>query len=151
SYYASGIGELYMRSGWDSHATWVNLIAGPYTQSHAHQDQGSLLVYKDGWLAWDAVIDSHSGLTQETTAHGLVRIDSGGSPVRQVGDTISKLSALHQGDGYTYVSADLTPAYDGNAAVQKSQREVVYLQPDVVVVFDRVQSGSGTAQTWQLA
>jgi hypothetical protein len=151
SYYASGIGELYARSGWDTHATWVNLIAGPYTQSHAHQDQGSLLIYKDGWLAYDAVVDSHSGLTQETTAHGLVRIDSGGQPVRQIADTISKLAALHQGAGYTYASADLTPAYDGNAAVQKVQREVVYLQPDVVIVFDRVQSASGTAQTWQLA
>ncbi|HET7501021.1 MAG TPA: hypothetical protein VFK02_08465 [Kofleriaceae bacterium] len=151
TYYASGIGELYARSGWDAHATWVNLIAGPYTQSHAHQDQGSLMIYKDGWLAWDAVIDSHSGLTQETTAHGLVRIDSGGQPVRQIADTMSRLTALHQGTGYTYASADLTPAYDGNAAVQKVQRELVYLQPDIAIVFDRVQSAGGTSQTWQLA
>lgn len=151
TYYASGIGELYARSGWDAHATWVNVIAGPYTQSHAHQDQGSLMIYKDGWLAYDSVIDSHSGLPQETTAHGLVRIDSGGQPVRQIADTISKLTALHQGTGYTYAAADLTPAYNGNAAVQKSQREILYLQPDVVVVFDRVQSAAGTTQTWQLA
>src|SRR5678816_4918516 len=47
AYYAPGIGEVYARSGWDTHATWVNLIAGPYTQSHAHQDQGSLMIYKD--------------------------------------------------------------------------------------------------------
>jgi hypothetical protein len=151
SYYASGIGELYARSSWDAHATWVNLIAGPYTQSHAHQDQGSLMIYKDGWLAYDAVIESHSGLTQETTAHGLVRITSGGQPVRQIADTISKLTALHQGTGYTHAAADLTPAYDGNTAVQKVQRELVYLLPDVVVVFDRVQSAGGTTQTWQLA
>ena len=151
SYYASGIGELYARSGWDTHATWVNLIVGPYTQSHAHQDQGSLMVYKDGWLAYDAVVDSHSGLTQETTAHGLVRITSGGQPVPQIADTISRLAALHQGTGYTYASADLTPAYDGNSAVQKVQREMVYLLPDVMIVFDRVQSASGTTQTWQLA
>jgi hypothetical protein len=151
SYYASGIGELYARSGWDTHATWVNLIAGPYTQSHAHQDQGSLMIYKDGWLAYDAVINSSSGLTQETTAHGLVRITSGGQPVRQIANTISKLTALHQGTGYTYASADLTPAYNGSIAVQKVQRELVYLQPDVTIVFDRVQSASGTSQIWQLA
>jgi len=151
SYYASGIGELYARSGWDSHATWVNLIAGPYTQSHAHQDQGSLMIYKDGWLAYDAVVDSHSGLTQETTAHGLVRISSGGQPVPQIASTISSLTALHQGTGYTYASADLTPAYNGNSLVQKVQREMIYLLPDVVVVFDRVQSAGGTTQTWQLA
>jgi hypothetical protein len=151
TYYAPGIGALYARSGWDPHATWVNLIAGPYTQSHAHQDQGSLMIYKDGWLAYDAVVDSRSGLTQETTAHGLVRISSGGQPVRQIANTISKLTALHQGAGYTYAAADLTPAYNGNAAVQKVQREMVYLLPDVVIVFDRVQSASGTTQTWQLA
>ncbi len=151
AYYASGIGELYTRSGWDTHATWLNLIAGPYTQSHAHQDQGSLMIYKDGWLAYDAVVDSHSGLTQETTAHGLVRITSGGQPVPQIADTISTLAALHQGTGYTYASADLTPAYDGNSAVQKVQRDIVFLQPNVVIVFDRVQSASGTTQTWQLA
>jgi hypothetical protein len=151
TYYASGIGELYARSGWDTHATWINLIAGPYTQSHAHQDQGSLMIYKDGWLAYDAVVDSHSGLTQETTAHGLVRIDSGGSPVPQIASTMSSLTALHKGATWTHAAADLTPAYDGSAAVQKVQRELVYLLPDVIVVFDRVQSASGTAQTWQLA
>jgi hypothetical protein len=151
TYYASGIGELYARSGWDKHATWINLIAGPYTEDHAHQDQGSLMIYKDGWLAYDSVIDSHSGLTQDTTAHSLVRITSGGAPVRQVVGTKPQLSSLHQGPRYTYASADLTSAYNGNSAVQKVQREVVYLQPDVVVVFDRVQSAAGTTQTWQLA
>jgi hypothetical protein len=109
------------------------------------------MIYKDGWLAFDAVINSHSGLTQETTAHGLVRIDSGGQPVRQIANTLSKLTALHTGTGYTYAAADLTPAYNGNSAVQKVQREIVYLQPDAVIVFDRVQSASGTTQTWQLA
>jgi hypothetical protein len=149
TYYAPGIGELYSRSGWDTHATWVNLIAGPYTQSHAHQDQGALMIYKDGWLAYDPVVDSHSGLDQNVTTHGLVRIDSGGSPVRQVASTESKLVALHQGAGWVYTSADLTPAYDGNSAVQLVNREVLVLQPDVVVVYDRVQGG--TSQAWQLA
>lgn len=151
TYHAIGIGQVYARSSWDASATWVNLIAGPYTQSHAHQDQGSLMIYKGGWLAHDAVVHSHSGLTQETTAHGLVRINSGGQPVRQIANTTSRLTALHQGTGYTYASADLTPAYNGNSAVQKVHREMLYLSPDVVVVFDRVQSAGGTTQTWQLA
>ncbi len=149
TYYAPGIGELYARSGWDRHATWVNLIAGPYTESHAHQDQGALMIYKDGWLAYDPVVDSHSGLDQAVTTHGLVRIDNGGSPVRQIAETVSSVKALHTGTGWVYTSADLTPAYDGNGAVQKVQRDIVYLLPDVVVVYDRVEGGS--SQTWQLA
>jgi len=151
AYFAPGIGELYARSGWDTHATWVNMIAGPYTQSHAHQDQGSLMIYKDAWLAYDAVINSASGLTQDTTAHSLVRIDNGGSPIRQIGNTESKVVALHQGSNWLYSSADLTPAYNGNSAIQKVNRELVYLQPNVVIVYDRVKSSSSTTQTWQLA
>jgi hypothetical protein len=151
TYHAKGIGELYMRSGWDTGATWVNLIAGPYTESHAHQDQGSLMIYKGGWLAYDANIHSKSGLYQATTAHSLVRIDRGGAPVRQIGKTTSKLVALKKRPGFTYASADLTPAYYGNSAIQKVHRDLVYLEPNIVVVFDRVQTAADTTQTWQLA
>jgi hypothetical protein len=150
TYFASGIGEIYSRSGWDTHATWMNLIAGPYTQSHAHQDQGSLMVYKDGWLAYDAVVDSHSGLRQETTAHGLVRISNGSTPIAQVANTVSKVYSLHTGNGWMYTAASLLPAYNGNSSITKVQREIVYLQPDVIVVYDRVNSSSATTQTWQL-
>ena len=151
AYHASGIGELYVRSGWDRHATWVNLIAGPYTESHAHQDQGSVLVYKDGWLAYDPVVDSRSGLDQRTTAHNVVRIDRGGAPVRQVAETTSQLLALHHNDGWTYTCADLTAAYNGDPAVQLVQRELVYLAPNVIVIFDRIRTTSDAAQVWQLA
>ncbi|MBV8755813.1 MAG: heparinase II/III family protein [Deltaproteobacteria bacterium] len=151
AYRAKGIGELYMRSDWTKTATWLNLIAGPYTQSHAHQDQGSLMIYKGGWLAYDAVIDSHSGLTQDTTAHSLVRIDSGSSPIKQVASTISKLTALHQTKDYVYASSDLTPAYNGNGSIQMVQRDILFLQPNTIIVYDRVNTSSGTTQTWQLA
>ncbi len=151
AYYARGIGEVYARSGWDTHATWVNMIAGPYTESHAHQDQGSLMIYKDGWLAYDPNVSSRSGLAQDTTAHGLVRISQGGTSIRQVATTTSTIEALQQGPDWLHVAADLTPAYDGNAAIQNVQREMVYIAPDVIVVFDRVASASGTSQTWQLA
>ncbi|HVK82653.1 MAG TPA: hypothetical protein VM513_01030 [Kofleriaceae bacterium] len=151
TYYAPGIGQVYTRSGWDKGATWLNLIGGPYTESHAHQDQGSLMLYKGGWLVYDAVVESHSGIDQEVTTHSLVRIDSGGQKVKQIASTMSKLEALKTGNKWTYAAADVTAAYKGNAAVQLVQREVVHLKPDVVVVFDRVKSASGTTQTWQLA
>ena len=150
AYYAPGIGELYARSGWDTHATWVNLIAGPFTQSHAHQDQGSLLIYKDGWLAYDAVIESKSGLPQQTEAHSVVRIvDASGKTVEQSRDTESTMLALQRGYGFVHAAADITPVYAGSKLVQKVQREVVYLMPDAIVVYDRVQTSAGK-QVWQL-
>jgi hypothetical protein len=151
SYYASGIGQVYSRSGWDKQATWINLTAGAYTQSHAHQDQGALLIYKEGWLSSDAVINSTNGIIQETGSHSLVRIDNLGQPVRQMVGTESKVLGLHEGDGWLYASTDVTPAYKGNAAVGKVQREVVFLKPNVIVVYDRVATGAGTTQTWEMA
>jgi hypothetical protein len=149
-YYAPGIGELYTRSGWDKHATWVNLIAGPYTESHAHQDQGSLMIYKDGWLSTDAVVASRSGLTQDTDAHAVIRITNNGQTVKQVASTMSSMVALHQGDDYVHAAADVTAAYKNNPAVQLVQREMVFLKPNVVIVYDRVKTSSGTSLTWQL-
>ena len=151
AYHAPGIGQLYMRSGWDRGATWVNLIAGPYTESHAHQDQGSLMIFKDGWLANDGVMNSANGIIQETGSHSLVRINSGGVPVKQVVNTYSQLAAVHAGPGWYYAAADVTPVYKGNAAIGKVQREIVYLEPNAIVVYDRVASASGTTQVWQLA
>jgi hypothetical protein len=151
SHYAPGIGQVYARSGWDRQATWINLIAGPYTEAHAHQDQGSLLIYKEGWLAADAVLGQQNGILQDVTSHSLVRIDSGGAPLRQSVNTTSQLVGLHRGADWLYAAADVTAAYKGNPAVGKVQREVVFLQPNVVIVYDRVNTGTGTSQVWQLA
>src|SRR3569623_1166881 len=74
-----------------------------------------------------------------------------GAPIPQGASTESHLLGLHAGASWRYAAADLTPAYDGNSKIQKVNREIVYLQPDAIVVYDRVQSSSGTSQVWQLA
>jgi hypothetical protein len=80
-----------------------------------------------------------------------VRITSGGASIAQHADSQSQLVGLHSGDGWLYAAADLTAAYDGNARVARVQRELVYLQPNVVVVYDRVTTTADTQQVWQLA
>lgn len=149
AYHAPGIGELYARSSWDRSATWVNLIGGPYTESHAHQDQGSLLLYKEGWLAYDPNVDSHSGIHQELELHNLVRIVRGGASIAQHQGE-SSMVALHRGEGWLHAAVDTKPVYP-DADVQRVEREVVYLEPDCVVVFDRVTSAAATSQLWQLS
>jgi len=149
-YYARGIGEVYGRSSWDTDATWFNLIAGPYTESHAHRDQGSFMLFKGDWLAYDPLVDSHSGIRQEEELHNLVRITSGGTTVRQQVGTAAQVTALHRGDGWMHVASDVTPVYGGDPAVTKVERELVFIEPDTLVVFDRVTTASGTQQIWQL-
>ena len=151
AYFAPGTGHLFARSSWATDATWLNLIAGPYTESHAHRDQGSLMIYKGGWLAYDPIVESRSGIRQDEELHNLVRITAGGATVRQREGTTSRMVGLARGDGWLYAAADLTPAYAGNAQVQQVEREVVFVEPDCVVVFDRVATGAGTTQIWQLS
>jgi hypothetical protein len=148
AFYGAGTGQLFARSGWDKHATWINMNAGPYTQSHAHQDQGAIMIYKDGWLAYDPVIDSQSGLPQDVGDHGTLRIlKTGTTATQQVMGASTTMLALHKGDGYLHVAADLAPVY--GSAVTKFQREVIYLAPDTVVIFDRTSSTG--SQVWSLA
>ena len=42
TYHATGTGHLFSRTGWDTGAMWVAFTAGPYVESHAHQDQGAI-------------------------------------------------------------------------------------------------------------
>jgi hypothetical protein len=150
TYYAPGTGQFYSRSGWDTHATWINTNMGPYTESHAHQDQGALMIYKDGWLAYDPVVDSMSGLTQTVDEHGTLRVLQNGSTIvpQMVGNT-STLLALHAGTGYSHVAADMTALQNGQAT--QMQREIVYLPPSTVVIYDRATTPSGNSQVWSLA
>lgn len=148
AHYAPGIGELYARGDWSKTATWVNLIGGPYTESHAHQDQGSLLFYKEEWLAYDPNIESASGIEQGVELHNLVRFLKGGASVGQVNGT-SKVLAVHRGPGWLHAAVDVKPVYK-DASVVKSERELVFLEPDTVVVFDRY-STNGATPIWQLS
>jgi hypothetical protein len=150
SYYASGIGQAYSRSGWDKQATWINFTAGAYTEAHANQDQGSFLINKGGWLGYDGLIDSASGIVQETGSQSLIRIASGGTTIKQMLNTTSTMSAIHKGPGWFYAAGDVTAAYKGNANISKVQREILFIEPNTIVVYDRVVTSPTTTQTWQL-
>jgi hypothetical protein len=151
AHHAVGIGGIYARSSWTATgATWLGLQSGPYTESHAHQDQGSILLYDGEWLVGDAVVYSHSGLPQMPTAHSMVRIDVGGSPLRQLASTTSRTTVVRSGSGWHYFATDSTPAYGGNANVQLVQRDVLFLHEGVLVVYDRIRTSPTATQTWQL-
>jgi hypothetical protein len=108
------------------------------------------MIFKGSWLSADAVFASSNGIIQDTTSHSLVRINSGTSVLGQKVNTTSALAALHRGDGWLYAASDTTAAY-ASSSVGKVQREVVFLKPNVLVVYDRVATAAGTSQTWQIA
>ncbi|MGE0322731.1 MAG: heparinase II/III family protein [Polyangiaceae bacterium] len=149
AYFASGTGQLYLRESWDTDATWVHLIAGPYTESHAHQDQGSFMLYGGAWLAADTNLTSHSGIRQELELHNLVRVEQGGNTLRmRESETAGRLVALHAEASFVYAACDTSGAYDGG--VQKLERELVYVKPDIVVLYDRIDTPTPSRAVWQV-
>lgn len=149
--WSSGTGQFSMRSAWRTDAAYSNLICGPYTESHAHRDQGSFVFFKGDWLAYDANIDSRSGLLQAEAAHNLVRFERNGSPVQQTPGRQCRMTALADRVHYSYARADATPLYTGRRPqdVSRAERELVFIRPATLVVIDRVQtSGSPTSRIW---
>ncbi len=156
SYAPSGTGHFSMRSAWDAQATWLMFLNGPLTESHAHADGLSLLLYKNGWLVNDANMQAHSGINQIQGAHGLVRQTLAGVDLRMYENPASKAVTRRftAKDEYTYVAADQGTLYNhpstGNPGV-RSEREIVFIKPNTVVVFDRVHYSAGTtAKIFQL-
>lgn len=150
TYYAKGTGSVFFRNGWDKDASWGAFIAGPFTESHAHRDQGSLLVYRGEWLAYDQNILSHSGIYQNEEAHNLVRIQDGNNTITMANGS-STLTALHDAADFLYLAADITPIYGGNPAAARVDREVLFLKgPGAYIVMDRADTQNGAEAVWQL-
>lgn len=63
-HHATGVGHFFARTDWGTDALWMAFVAGPYTESHAHQDQGSFTLYGGYWLAVTENIWTHSGIEQ---------------------------------------------------------------------------------------
>ncbi len=151
TYWASGTGQLMMRSSWDKGATFANLICGPYTESHAHRDQGSFVLYANQWLATDANLYSRSGIRQDEANHNLVRFERQGQPVKQTYGSRCDLAALADTPLYTYALARVTPVYSQEAGIRKVEREWVFIKPGTVVIADRVAFAKPvTAAIWTL-
>lgn len=151
-YYASGVGQLFARSSWNTNAAWLSFIAGRYEESHAHADQGSFLLYKDRWLALDENINTHSGIKQRVELHNAVRFDKGGSTIEYVNQFSTSSMSYTDLDGVLTINADLSPAYSAHAEdVRSWQRELVYDRSQQSLrVHDLSSSGAGVQAVWQI-
>ena len=118
TYWGSGTGQLSMRAAWDPSSAYANFICGPYTESHAHRDQGSFVLFKGTWLAYDANMDSHSGIEQDESMHNLVRIEQGGSVVKQV-EGAPRCNLLAMGDDARMTTPSPTSPPSTRASVRR--------------------------------
>lgn len=162
-YLAEGTGHLFARTSWDKDAMWVSFVAGPYNESHAHQDQGSFTLFARDWLAVTENIWSHSGIQQGTEVHNVVRFERSNGSASQCaaprGDIVvhqcestesrSKLTVTPGQQGAFSATADLTPVYRGNPALGSWQRKLDFAGRKLTV-SDQFKLGAGTRAIFQV-
>ena len=154
-YLAKGDGFVSVRSGWGPHATALMVSAASrLDQSHDHLDTGSFTLWRDGWQVVDAVTYSRSGLLQLPGAHNLIDVPS----TRKLRVAPKGLLRFVDDPRATYLQVDGTGLYasgdprrPANLLLSEFTREMVYLKPDTVVIYDRVQPARPeTPFTWRL-
>lgn len=147
AYWASGTGSFTMRHDWTMAAAWANFICGPYSESHAHKDQGSFVLFKGAWLAYDANMDGRSGIEQEQRYHNTVRFETAaGAGINQVYNRSCSMNALANTSTWAYAMAQVTPMYGTTAGVTRSEREFVFIKPATFVIYDRAQTSASGAR-----
>lgn len=162
-YHAEGAGHLFARTDWGKDAMWMSFVAGPYNESHAHQDQGSFTLFARDWLAVTENIWTHSGIQQGTPVHNVVRFERSNPDAQQCaaprGDVVvhqcestrsrSKVTVTPRPDGGVTAVADLTPVYRDNPALQSWQRRIDF-GGRKLVVRDDFRLGTGTRAIFQV-
>lgn len=148
-YHALGTGHLFARTGWNPDAMWLSFAAGPYVESHAHQDQGGFTLYARDWLAVTENIWTHSGIQQGTEVHNVLRfVDSGGNTIRQIEGTTSNMT-VSESNGGLDIAANLTPAYNGHPAITSWQRALRFAG-GVLRVQDNYSVTNGVQAVFQV-
>lgn len=150
-YVAEGTGHVFARSGWDKGAMWLGFNAGPYVESHAHQDQGAFTLFAGDWLAVSENIWSHSGIQQGTEVQNVVRFERDGSILRQREGTHSsmEITGIDQATGNVAISADLGPAYAPDSGV-RSWKRTIRFGGRKLIVSDRFSTATGVEAVFQI-
>jgi hypothetical protein len=165
TYHATGVGQFFARSSWDEDATWLQLTAGPYDQSHAHEDQGAFTLYRNTWLAVTSNIWSNSGLQGgggggnapdiHTGANNLVRFSvpgAAGEPSETIRQNLSTSTMEEETlpSGTVEVHADLSPAYSRNSDLVRSWTRDLRFHENELEVHDACDVGAEVTPTFQL-
>ncbi len=162
-YHGSATGHLFARSSWDTTAMWMSYVAGPYNESHAHQDQGAFTLYARDWLAVTENIWSRSGIQQGTEVHNTMRFERSNTSTAQCTapandrivhqcespQSIATMTVTPGANGAITVDSDLTPVYRGNPALTRWTRNLQFANRRLTV-RDNFILGSGTTAFFQV-
>ncbi|MGB7686521.1 MAG: hypothetical protein WBL45_12165, partial [Solirubrobacterales bacterium] len=166
TYRAPGVGQFFARSSWNEDATWLQLTAGPYDQSHAHEDQGGFTLYRGTWMTVTSNILSRSGLqgggggghvpdlgTGVNNVIRFTRPGQAGAPPQTIRqnftDEVTVSTETLPGD-LVKVHADLAGAYSNNDDEVRGWTRDLEFQGNRLRVHDRCEVGAGIGAVFQL-
>ncbi|MBI3267928.1 MAG: heparinase II/III family protein [Planctomycetes bacterium] len=173
----ASVGQAFLRSGWGEGDTVVFVKCGDYFDDHGHFDQGSFTIFRKGHLAIDAGCygdfnaDHRLRFARHSMAHNTLLIGRPGEPLARWCQRVVKsqdsqdledyqrkkkrlsletgeVLAFEDRGEWSYLAADLTPAYDPSV-VRLATREFVFLRGTHLVLFDRVDAPGARAR-WLL-
>ncbi len=170
------VGQILMSSGFGPQETYALFSCGG-NQDQAHYDSTHFTIFRQGFLAIDSGTRAQSQLwpgappeareqilsglnyEQQTVAHNAVLILMEGETFpRDALNTggqnrmpaAARLLAFESGRHFAYMATDATPVYHEDKCALMV-RQVLYLPPDHLVIFDRVTSTRADyPKTWLL-
>ena len=168
---APGTGHLYSRTAWDEDARWLTFQCGWKAVDHQHADANQVQLYRKGeWLTRE--ITGYTGMAS-SLVHNTMVIEneptsclSGEDWAAGIRNSGSQwLFGVNAGDGvilrrsgsahHLFAVGDATDLYNSDYCdqhdVEHASRSVVWLKPDHVIVYDRVNTTSaGGLKRFQL-
>lgn len=176
SYLAEGPGHVAMRSGWDAAASWAALSSGRYINAQDSGEQmfnaggvafvvggDPLLVNASGWIPSTAGTAGEDFVYSDSWGGGgrrlyntffVVNPGSSSSPGQNTASpTSSKAHLESYDDGGNYVRAraqNLEDQYGSSSSkpVTSYTRDLVYLRPGTLVLFDATTVAQAGADRW---
>ncbi|HEX6972225.1 MAG TPA: DUF4962 domain-containing protein, partial [Limnochordia bacterium] len=129
--------------------------SSPYGSfSHSLADQntftleayGSPLAISSGYRPWYGS-KHHMGWTKTTQAHNGILVDGVGQIVQSLSAKGQITGFLH-GQSFDYTAGEAAQAYGGR--LERFTRHVVYIRPDVFVLFDDLRALAPSTYQWLL-
>lgn len=169
SFYSEGLGRLLARTDWGSDATAVAFKFGYNMVDHQQGDAGMVDLYRRGeWLTRGTLgYGNDGGASDYKNTLTIGNTSSGAAPTSFLGNRLRRGAQMSQnrsqsdpvvygrseGAGYVYLGGDMTGAYnayyppgDPTPLADRADdtllatRDMLWLKPDHIVLYDRAES-----------
>lgn len=147
-HHAKGVGHMFWRRSWRTDSPWIALVAGPYSESHAHQDQSAFTLFCGDFQVVSSNIFSHSGIHQDTMVHNIVRFQNDRGPIPQRLGSTSSMTIRPAQNGELIVDGNFTAALRRNSGITDWRRTVA-TNMNVVRVSDIFSMRDGVSAIGQ--